>query len=73
MVSRILGCGTADVLGKLHSLHTERLHDWGGGKVKRLIVFPQGDRNSILFVNYKQYLAEVAAFLKRVGVARSKN
>jgi pimeloyl-ACP methyl ester carboxylesterase len=49
--------------------HAERLHAWGAGADKRLVVFPSGNHNTILFANYREYVREVGAFLRRVGVA----
>lgn len=49
--------------------HAERLHAWGGGADKRLVVFPDGNHNTILFANYREYVREVRGFLRRVGVA----
>lgn len=43
--------------------NAERLHAWGGGNEKRLVVFPQGDHNSIFFANESEYTAEVRRFL----------
>lgn len=48
--------------------HADRLHSWSGGNYKRLVIFPNGDHNSILFANLQNYLQEVTAFLKRAGV-----
>jgi pimeloyl-ACP methyl ester carboxylesterase len=49
--------------------HAERLHAWGGGTDKRLVVFPSGNHNTILFANLEEYLGEVREFFERVGVA----
>jgi pimeloyl-ACP methyl ester carboxylesterase len=48
--------------------HAERLHAWGGGSDKRLVIFPSGNHNSILGANYLEYLREVAELLRRAGV-----
>jgi pimeloyl-ACP methyl ester carboxylesterase len=48
--------------------HAERLHAWGGGSDKRLVIFPNGNHNTILFANYMDYVREVATFLRRTGV-----
>jgi len=53
--------------------HAERLHAWGGGTDKRLVIFPSGDHNTILFANYQEYLRELAEFLERVGVAHPRD
>lgn len=49
--------------------HADRLHSWGGGTEKRLVVFPDGNHNTILFANYREYVREIGEFLRRVGVA----
>jgi pimeloyl-ACP methyl ester carboxylesterase len=48
--------------------HAERLHAWGGGTDKRLVVFAAGNHNSILAANLEEYLEEMKEFLKRAGV-----
>jgi pimeloyl-ACP methyl ester carboxylesterase len=48
--------------------HAERLHAWGGGSDKRLVVFPEGNHNTILHANYVEYLREVSEFLRQTGV-----
>jgi pimeloyl-ACP methyl ester carboxylesterase len=48
--------------------HAERLHVWGGGSGKRLVIFPNGNHNTILLANYMEYLREVAQLLQRAGV-----
>ena len=45
--------------------NAERLHAWGGGAEKRLVIFPEGDHNSIFFANEADYTAEVHRFLAR--------
>lgn len=49
--------------------HAERLHAWGGGSDKKLVIFPDGDHNTILFANVIEYVAEVTGFLRRAGIA----
>ena len=49
--------------------HAERLHAWGGGSDKRLVVFPHGDHNSILRANLIEYVDEVRRFLRDTGIA----
>lgn len=49
--------------------HAERIHAWGGGRAKRLVVFPRGDHNTIFPVNYAEYLAELRIFLQNTGLA----
>jgi pimeloyl-ACP methyl ester carboxylesterase len=53
--------------------HAERLYDWGGGADKKLVVFPEGNHNTILVANFWEYLREVSSFLHRVGVATAGN
>jgi pimeloyl-ACP methyl ester carboxylesterase len=48
--------------------NAERLHAWGGGSEKRLVVFRQGDHNSIFVANESDYTAEVRRFLGRAVV-----
>jgi pimeloyl-ACP methyl ester carboxylesterase len=48
--------------------NAERLHAWGGGNEKRLVIFPDGDHNSIFFANEFEYSAEVRRFLGRATV-----
>ena len=52
----------------LDRTHAERLHNWGGGSDKRLVVFPNGNHNTILSANYMEYVREVAQLLRRAGV-----
>jgi pimeloyl-ACP methyl ester carboxylesterase len=52
----------------LDRTHAERLHAWGGGRDKQLVVFPNGNHNTILTANYTEYLREVALLLRRAGV-----
>ena len=47
--------------------HADRLYAWGGGADKRLVVFPNGDHNTILWANAIAYVAELRAFLGRIG------
>jgi pimeloyl-ACP methyl ester carboxylesterase len=49
--------------------HAERLHAWGGGRDRRLVLFPAGDHNSILLVNHEQYAQELQDFLQRAAVS----
>ncbi len=51
--------------------HADRLHTWTGGNNKRLVVFPNGSHNSILFANLQSYLQELKEFLQRVGVTNN--
>ncbi len=43
--------------------HGRRNHDWAGGERRRLVIFPQGDHNSILALNWQEYWDEVSHFL----------
>jgi pimeloyl-ACP methyl ester carboxylesterase len=56
----------------LECSHGERLYAWGGGKAKQLVLFPNGDHNTILSANFRQYIAELHAFLRRTGVSNSQ-
>jgi hypothetical protein len=48
--------------------NAERLHAWGGGAAKRLVVFARGDHNSIFFANDAAYTTEVKRFLGKAFV-----
>jgi pimeloyl-ACP methyl ester carboxylesterase len=48
--------------------HAERLHAWAGGDDKTLVLFPEGNHNSIFAVNYPEYINQVKSFLDRAGV-----
>jgi pimeloyl-ACP methyl ester carboxylesterase len=54
--------------GMLDRSQAERLHAWGGGADKELVVFPHGNHNSILLANRDAYLEVLGAFLRRVGL-----
>ena len=54
--------------GLLDRSHAERLHAWAGSDDKTLVRFPEGNHNSILAVNYPEYLHHVKSFLDRAGV-----
>jgi pimeloyl-ACP methyl ester carboxylesterase len=47
--------------------HAERLHAWGGGKDKQLILFHNSDHNSVMSEDREAYFAAVGAFLKRLS------
>jgi pimeloyl-ACP methyl ester carboxylesterase len=49
--------------------HAERLHAWSGGTDKRLVIFPNGNHNTILRDNYMEYVREVAQLLRLAGAA----
>ncbi|HCP46979.1 MAG TPA: alpha/beta hydrolase [Deltaproteobacteria bacterium] len=46
--------------------HAERLHDWASGEDKKLVLFPRGDHNSVLFANAQSYMEELGDFVTRV-------
>jgi pimeloyl-ACP methyl ester carboxylesterase len=48
--------------------HAERLHAWGGGADKELVIFPHGDHNSIFMANCDLYGATLLSFLRRTGL-----
>jgi hypothetical protein len=48
--------------------HGKRLHDWGSGTDKELVIFPEGDHNSLITANFVEYQKSLKAFLQRVGV-----
>lgn len=48
--------------GLVELYHGEQLFAWGN-EPKRLKVFPHGEHNSILFVNFEEYFALVAEFI----------
>lgn len=52
----------------LDRFHGERLHTWGGGSDKRLVMFPQGNHNTILSANLMQYMSELRDFFRRIGL-----
>lgn len=54
----------------VESAHGERLHEWAGGDDKRLVVFPQGDHNTIFFANFVEYVREVKEFVQRAGITQ---
>lgn len=45
--------------------NAERMHEWSGSKDKRLVLFPNGDHNTIFSQNAAAYTTELHAFLKR--------
>ncbi len=42
--------------------HGERLYQWAPGR-KRLVVFPEGNHNDIMFVNAREYFGALAEFI----------
>lgn len=52
--------------------HADRLASWSGGSDKKLVMFSQGDHNSIFRANAIEYLKELGEFLMRVGVANRR-
>jgi pimeloyl-ACP methyl ester carboxylesterase len=47
--------------------HGERLYRWAGGP-KHLRIFERGDHNNLMFVNQREYFAEIANFVARLPV-----
>jgi alpha-beta hydrolase superfamily lysophospholipase len=45
------------------SWHAERLAEWAGPRLHKLVLFERGDHNTIQSVNSAQYLAEIGSFL----------
>ena len=56
----ILESGIASLRGVTNG---ERLHAYGGGENKRLLVFPAGDHNDIMIVNFKEHWEAVRDFV----------
>ncbi len=50
--------------------HGQRLYDWAGTDDKRLLVFPEGDHNSLIAANYGEYYEALREFLHRLGMVR---
>lgn len=46
--------------------HGQRLYDWAVGE-KKLQIFPQGDHNSIMYVNAREYFALLGRFIAELG------
>ncbi|WP_165228316.1 alpha/beta hydrolase [Aquisphaera insulae] len=49
--------------------HAEKLHAWSGGADRELVIFPRGDHNTLIALNFEDYSRRVGAFLRRVGMA----
>ena len=47
--------------------HGKRLHQWGGGSQKELNIFPDGDHNSIMMVNWQDYWQKMKSFIDGVN------
>ena len=47
--------------------HAERLYAWSGSCHKRLVLFPEGDHNTIFSSNAASYLNELAEFIRPLG------
>lgn len=45
--------------------HAQRLHDWAAGK-KTLKIFSQGDHNSIMFANAREYFSLIRQFINEL-------
>ena len=48
--------------------HAQRLYDWGGGDDKKLVVFPEGDHNSLIAANLVDYREALQSFLQRLEI-----
>jgi hypothetical protein len=48
--------------------HAERIHAWAGGMDKRLIVFSEGNHNTIFAANRASYVRELEAFFQLTGI-----
>jgi len=48
--------------------HADRLYAWSRSPEKRLVMFPNGDHNSILNANAAEYVESVGGFLRGVGI-----
>jgi pimeloyl-ACP methyl ester carboxylesterase len=44
-----------------------RLHEFGGGNRKEIMVFPRGDHNDIMMANFAEYWTKIAEFLDSLG------
>ena len=49
--------------GLLDATHARRLHEWAQ-EPKRLRIFEEGDHNSIMLVNFREYFRIVRDFLR---------
>jgi pimeloyl-ACP methyl ester carboxylesterase len=56
----------------LEPSHAKRLHTWGGGSDKRLVIFSQGNHNTIFAANATEYLSEVRSFLRKIELAHER-
>jgi alpha-beta hydrolase superfamily lysophospholipase len=50
----------------VHARHAEALYRWGGGSQKELVLFENGDHNSIFYANQKAYLESLGKFFGRL-------
>ena len=44
--------------------HAVRCHSWGGGAEKKLVIFPRGGHNALIWANLEAYRREVSSFLR---------
>jgi alpha-beta hydrolase superfamily lysophospholipase len=52
----------------LEKAHAERLYAWCGSHNKRLVIFQEGNHNTIFSRNVVRYLNELAEFIKPLGL-----
>jgi pimeloyl-ACP methyl ester carboxylesterase len=55
----------------IHYSHAQRLHDWGAGTDKTLVIFPEGDHNSLIAANSTDFFASMGGFLRGLGMDAS--
>lgn len=53
--------------GLIDMEHGERLHAWGGGTDKELVIFEAGNHNTISLVNHRDYFDRLENFFEKVG------
>jgi pimeloyl-ACP methyl ester carboxylesterase len=56
--------------GLIDISHAERNYRWAGSQQKRLLRFANGDHNSIIGKNWKEYMAAVSALVKTIQMER---
>jgi pimeloyl-ACP methyl ester carboxylesterase len=49
------------------SWNSERLAEWAGPNLHRLVLFEQGDHNDIQWINADDYLAALVGFINALG------
>ena len=57
--------------GILDRSHADQLNSWAGGCNKKLVIFPKGNHNTILFANFTSYLRQVAEVVVQCDVISS--